>query len=38
MILLAVIPALFLPRRKPAAAQPVEERLEETVAVALVEA
>jgi MFS family permease len=35
MILLAVIPALFLPRTKPAAAQPAEERLDETVAVAL---
>jgi MFS family permease len=38
MILLAVIPALFLPRAKPAAAQPPAERLEETAAVALVEA
>jgi len=35
LIALAAIPALFLPRAKPAMAQPVEERGEETVAVAI---
>ncbi len=35
LILLAAIPALFLPRSKPAAAQLPEERLEEEIAVAV---
>jgi EmrB/QacA subfamily drug resistance transporter len=35
LIAIAVIPALFLPRSKPQAPQPVEQRLDEEVAVAL---
>jgi EmrB/QacA subfamily drug resistance transporter len=35
LILIAVIPASFLPRRKPAMPQPVEQRADEAVAVAI---